>query len=152
EDIFGNEIKTINEELVYYNTAEAELKSIIINEFLAKGQPEFVELYNRSDHNIDLSGWTISNKRSSAEIGEKVGANVSAASNKAFDRIIPIGENLILRPGEYLLVTAAPSLAGRLDNGVYISNLPALNNSEDAIYIQNTNGTVIDSIYYNANF
>src|SRR5699024_7968201 len=59
-DIFGNRSSRENKQITYVLLEEANPKDIIINEIMANpdaGTPEFVELFNRSDKNIELSGW-----------------------------------------------------------------------------------------------
>src|SRR5699024_10439644 len=59
-DIFGNQSSPESKKITYVHLEKAKPRDIIINEIMANpdaGTPEFVELLNRSDKNIELSGW-----------------------------------------------------------------------------------------------
>jgi hypothetical protein len=134
QDVFGNTIAETSPEATFISFTDPEPGSIIINEFLynraGAGGAEFVELFNPTDQNFDLSGWTIGD-----------------ASNTA-----TIDDGVQLRAGGYLVITDNPSLANITDNAVFLSNFPSLNDDEDAIYIQDENAVTIDSLFYSPRF
>lgn len=134
QDVFGNTITEATREVTYLSFTDAQPGDIVINEILysreSAGSPEFVELLNRTDQNFDLSGW---------KLGD-------ASSTTTLDTGIQ------LRAGEYLVITDDASLANVLDNGVFLSSFPSLNDDEDAVYIQSDNATTIDSLFYTTEF
>ena len=130
QDVFGNTIATATREIIYVPFSDAQQGDIVINEILysraGAGAPEFVELYNRTNQNFDLSGWRIGDASSTATLDS----------------------GTRLRAGEYLVITDNASLAEIVDNSAYVSNFPSLNDDKDAVYIQNERDTRIDSLFY----
>lgn len=134
EDLFGNvQIEQIVD-LIYVEVSEAEQQSVVINEILYRRKdalsPEFVELYNPTNFNFDLSGWTFSD----------AGVTVN------------IPDGVLLNAGEYVVLTDNESLANALEKGIYLSNFPSLNDSGDELVIRNTFGITIDSLFYTSNW
>lgn len=116
------------------NTVQANYKDVIITELLADPSPrvelpevEFIEIFNRSSHEFNLNGWTISDGSSTARLGNK-----------------------ILHPGEYLLIV--PSFAAEefssFENVASVSSFPSLNNTGDLITLRSAAGVTIDSVHY----
>jgi len=105
-----------------------------LNEFMKNpksGQCEYIEIFNLSDENIKLGDFGLSdeNKDNAVFFPESTAA-----------------------PGSFI-VMAKDSLifnfSGVLISDVFIaSGLPALNNTEDTIYLLARNGSVVDSILY----
>jgi hypothetical protein len=130
QDIFGNKSSENKRELNYIEIAEAATGDIIVNEIMNNPGPnsaEFVELYNRSDKNIDLSNWTFSD-----------------ASNA-----VDIPSDVILKKGTYLTLTGSPSFAQTVEPTLMLSGFPNLNNSEETLSLYNAKGQLIDSLRYN---
>lgn len=110
-------------------------KDIIFNEVFADETPqiglpasEYIELYNRSQKAIDLSGWTLSN-------GTTVGR-------------LPA---LLLAAGEYIILAPANSLTLFTTGGrkaISPSAWPALGNNEDNLGLRNATGLLIDTLDY----
>lgn len=110
----------------------ANWKDVIITEVMADPTPvvalpeaEFVELFNRTDRELDLAGW-------------KVSDGSSAAALPSFN----------LQPGAYALLTADAQAFAGVSNVIEVPNLPSLNNTGDHIVITSTTGVVVDSIRY----
>ena len=129
-DIFGNLIEPVFRAIHYFELSDAKPKDLVINEILYRraqtGDPEFIEIYNRTENNIDMSGWVFSD------------ASVSAQ--------LPPGT--VIRGGDYLVFTDSNSFAVQDERVRYLSNWPGLNNNGDAVIIRNENGIVIDSLFY----
>ncbi len=118
----------------YYTTTPASFRDIIFNELFPDPTPvvglpeqEFVELYNRSSNNINLSGLKFSDISSTATLG-----------------------NAILLPGEYIILcriqdTALFSPFGKV---MGLSPWPSLNNSSDSLWLRDAGGNIIDFVYY----
>lgn len=113
----------------------AEYRDIIINEIMVDPSPvvglpekEFVEIFNRSEKTIDLTGWTI--KDASTTRGT-----------------LP---NSSLAPGEYAIICKNADAAEFQGYGKVIiaSTLPSLNNDADSIILRTAAGELIDAIYY----
>ncbi|MEX0719853.1 MAG: lamin tail domain-containing protein [Balneolaceae bacterium] len=130
EDIFGNKLITASVELEFIAFSESFYSDVIINEILYRRasaeSPEFIELYNNTSRNFDLTNWSFSDAISKATI--------------------PAGN--YLRSGEYIILTDQEDFAEEMGNGVYLSSWPSLNDDEDAVVIKDNNGNVIDSLLY----
>ncbi|HET8864825.1 MAG TPA: lamin tail domain-containing protein, partial [Gracilimonas sp.] len=130
QDIFGNLLTSAFTELVYTEFSPSTYGDVIVNEILYRraraGSEEFVELYNRTDQNFDLSNWIFQDATGSSTI--------------------PNGTQI--RGGEFVVLTGLESFANEIEDAVFLSGFPALNDDEDAIVIRNQDGTLIDSLFY----
>ncbi|MCH2450267.1 MAG: lamin tail domain-containing protein [Gracilimonas sp.] len=130
EDIFGNIRASLSTELEYTEFYPAEFGDVIVNEILYRRESadseEFVELYNKTEKNFNLSNWTL--------------------SDAAGSTTIPEGTEI--RSGEYLVLTGLKAFANEIQYGVYLSGFPSLNDDEDAVVIRNEDGIMIDSLFY----
>lgn len=129
-DLFGNIQNEQVVRLTYVDLEQAEPLSVVFNEILYRRtdavSPEFVELYNPTASNFDLSGWIFSDAGSSV--------------------LLPSAT--ILRAGEYLVLTDKEEFAQSLDNGIYLSGFPSLNDDGDELVLKNEAGITIDSLFY----
>ncbi|MBO6795079.1 MAG: lamin tail domain-containing protein [Balneolaceae bacterium] len=129
-DLFGNIQNEQVLSLTYVEVGEATPLSVVFNEILYRRadavSPEFVELYNPTDSNFDLSCWTFAD----------AGSNVQ------------IPANTILSAGEYLVLTDLEDFAQSLDNGMYLAGFPSLNDDGDELILRNEHGITIDSLFY----
>lgn len=110
-------------------------RDIVINEIMADPSPvvglpekEFVEIYNRSNQAIDLTGWTIKD----------------ASTTKG---TLPAST---IEPGAYAIIckSADASLFSPFGQVIIASTLPSLNNDADSIILRNAQGELIDMVYY----
>ncbi len=112
--------------------------SIIINEFMNipnAGFPEWIEIFNAGNSEINLKNWSISDL-----LPNETGAIISS-------------DDLIIYPGEYLIIANAPGQISFTDSiNIVNAKFGALGNSEDGIILREANGKIIDSISYNANW
>lgn len=106
---------------------------VVINEILFNPKPggvDFVELFNQSEHVINLQGWTLGNRLISSDI-------------------------LILHPQRYLaLSTSSPILLQHYRTAEQqelhqMPSLPAYPNQQGNVLLH-AGTTLIDSVYYNA--
>ena len=129
-DIFGNMMEPVTVTVRYLEFGEAEPKQIVINEILYRrlqaGSPEFVEIYNRSDQNFDLSGWKLS---------------VATGSTT-----IPDGTAIL--ENDYLVFTDSPAFAAGSEKMILLPGFRSLNNTGDAVVLRNGSDVPIDSVYY----
>lgn len=109
--------------------------SIIINEVMyapKSPEPEWVELYNRTEQPINLKNWRIGDSQT----------------------LKTITIDFVINPNDFVLIASKdtifsiyPWLSSNV-NKVLILSLPALNNDEDAVRIYDQYGNLIDSVYY----
>ncbi len=104
---------------------------IVINEIMyapSTGEPEWIELYNRSSAAWNLQSWKVSDNASSVTISESVS----------------------IAPGEFLILTDNISISNfyTIPSQVVVVNLPSLNNTGDEIRITDASGKKIDSLEY----
>lgn len=133
-DIFGNVMSTQQRSVVYYHVEKAQPGDVVINEFMYNEPDDYsryIELYNRSEKIIDLSGW-------------------SQANNTGTRRILTEVTTL-LHPAEYLVITPDENLLHFFpDLPIVIAGnrISALKNGGDNIVIVNRESLVIDSLSY----
>lgn len=130
-DLFGNTLLNTTQEFKYLQIDNARSRQIVINEILynpgTEGKADFIELYNTTNKNFNLTDWIIGD----------------------YSTEIAIEEPLNLEAGEYVVLTGNQNFAAGIPNGKAISGFPALNNNTpDDIYIRNKNGLTIDSLRY----
>ncbi len=134
KDLAGNEMTAIAKPFLYFENFPVFYKDVIITEIFADPSPqiklpnaEYIELFNRSEHAIDITNWTFTDGSSQAIFTAK-----------------------ILLPNKYLILTSTTNAASFFTYGdvLSLSNFPTLNNSGDALVVRNAAGLVIDSVNY----
>ena len=105
---------------------------VVINEIMyapSSGEPEWIELYNRTQENVNLHGWKFSDNSTTVLIIRS-------------DKIIP--------PGSFIVVAKDSSILNyySVPSEIIEFNLPALNNTGDAVVIKDSLGIIIDSLFY----
>ncbi len=135
QDIFGNQMPDTTITLTYFEITPAIKNEVVINEILYRRKdelsPEFVELFNPTNKNFDLSGWEL----------------IDAGNNDA-----KIPEGIFLPAGEYIVLTDREEFANGLSNAIYLSDFPSLNDSGDEVIIKNADGVTIDSLFYESSW
>ena len=135
KDLIGNEIISTQQNFLYFIPTPVLVKDLIISEFFPDPSPvislpdqEFVEIYNRSKNPIDVAGWKLTDRSSTATLPSQ-----------------------IILPQEYWIVTSssATSLFTPLGKTLGVSNFPTLNNSGDKIILLDPTGLKVDSLTYN---
>ncbi len=110
---------------------------VVINEIAyhpTQGQPEWIELYNRTDSTIfNLRKWRIADRTSSIRITL---------------------DTVLFYPHSFAVLCPTDTLRDffTIDSGLVIVHLPSLNNSDDDLRLIDSMGTVIDSVYYKSNW
>lgn len=107
---------------------------IVINEVLFNPKPDgvdFVELYNRSGHTINLQGWHIGNR---------------ILSNQLF--LLDVAQYLVVTTDRDITRVHYPSAI--LDPAIVLPSLPAYANQQGIVTITDENGMLIDSLHYHA--
>jgi len=133
-DIFGNVMEPVSLSIRYLDFGEAAPGDIVINEILYRrlraGAPEFIEIFNTTDQNVDLSGWILSDDSGNA--------------------VIPNG--VAIRENDFLVFTDSESLAGGSEKVIYMPDFPSLNDNGDAVVLKNPDAAVIDSLFYQSDW
>ena len=134
KDLAGNEMITITKPFLYFEIFSVSHKDVIITEIFADPSPqiklpnvEYIEVFNRSEHAIDLNSWILTD-------GSSIG-------------IFP---SKILLPNTYLILTSATSATDFASYGdvLALTNFPTLNNDGDALVIRSSTGLMLDSVNY----
>jgi hypothetical protein len=134
EDNAGNAMSATNVTFQYFPVATPVYHDVVINEIMADPSPvvglpntEFIELYNRSAGNFDITGWEFGDGSSAGTIG-----------------------NYVLPAGGYVIVCAHAdtSLFTPFGNRVGISSFPSLNNAGDNLKLYDASGNILDSVNY----
>lgn len=130
----GDEVSLNNKKIFGFrvNPASGKYNDLVINEIMfapSQGEPEWIELFNRSAATVNLKGWGISDKISRADITHK---------------------DLFLKPGSFIVICRDSSVRKYYDipSEVVACSLPSLNNTGDMIVIQDSTGITIDSLEY----
>ncbi|MGC8654316.1 MAG: lamin tail domain-containing protein [Candidatus Kryptoniota bacterium] len=109
-------------------------RDIVINEIMyapSRGESEWIELFNPTDRFINLKGFT-------------VGDNSSA-------KAIISSTDYIASPSSYVIVAHDTSFFSahlKVTGKVFVTALPQLNNTGDAVVIKDESGKTIDSVAY----
>ena len=121
---------------------DADSLDIVINEILYNPKPEgvdYVELYNRSQKNIDLSHVYIANRNSSNIISSI--QQISA-------------ESILLFPKDFMVVTTDPVAVKKQyittnpDAFIAVSSMPSFSDDAGEVIILNGQGNIIDEVDY----
>ncbi len=110
----------------------ALFNDLVINEIMyapIQDEPEWVELFNQSNYAVNIKGWRIYDRTSSAVIAK---------------------ESFVINPDAYIVIARDSSIKEfySFDSPFAILNLPSLNNTGDAVVIKDSLGYVIDSLFY----
>ena len=109
---------------------------IVINEIMyapSTGEPEWIELYNRTSESISIRYWKISDESTTVTLIPK---------HILDDIVVPAFSFFVIsKEGDITNYYNVPS-------GIFVENIPTLNNTGDNIVLKDFNGTEIDSITY----
>jgi hypothetical protein len=111
-------------------------QSVVTNEIMyapIKPEPEWIEIFNRSNDTIDIKSWSV---------GDLAGNALSIASTI---RVAP-DSLIVLTSNDSLLRLARPHLSTRAVT--YKTPLPTLNNDAGAVILKDARGQTIDSLFY----
>jgi hypothetical protein len=105
---------------------------VVINEIMyapTTGEPEWIELYNRQAFPINLKNWEFSDNAST---------------------VIITTQSVEIPANSFVVLTRDSSLLNfyNVQSAIIELNLPALNNTGDAVVIKDSIGIVIDSLFY----
>jgi len=138
QDLFGNTLASSSQMFELFRFQQPRPGDVIINEILyqkaANSDVEFVELFNRSNRDIDLNLW---------QLGDS-GGNPSFIDAPGQVSVIPIPAN------EFLVLTNDESFASTSSDIIAVRGFPSLNDDEDAVFIRDGQGKTIDSLFYSS--
>ncbi len=98
------------------------------------GEPEWIELFNRSEEAINLLGWSVK--------------DILTTPATAL-----INSDLIIQPGSYVVLTRDSSILNFhrfIPSSIFKISLPVLNNDIDGVILRDQRGLTIDSVLYNS--
>jgi hypothetical protein len=123
-----------NDSQIRQLTIESEISPVVINEIMYRpvsGQPEWIELFNHGNTDINLDQWSLADFRDTVKI----------ASGQQY-----------IRTGDYLVLTGDSVFleihAVGPEQVVIISSFPSLNNDFDDLFIYSPSFRVIDHVLY----
>ena len=133
--VFSPDQDTTNNEL--YKTIEPGLpaQSIVVNEIMytpVGGEPEWIELFNRTNLIINLNGWKIND----------VFSTPATAT---------INEDVFIQPNSSLILSRNISIYDYhrlIPSEVFVLPIPTLNNDVDGVVLKDIRGLQMDSVLY----
>lgn len=138
QDIFGNTLTSATTDLEYTVFSPVNRRDVIINEILYRRasaeSAEFIELYNRTANNFNLTGWIFSDATGSTTIPEGT--------------IIKSNEYVVLTDSEEFATGGAFAKAKANAKVIYLAGFPSLNDDEDAVVFKDESGMIVDSLFY----
>jgi hypothetical protein len=129
EDLFGNKAGTVSASVRFFEFAMAAPGDLVVNEILyrpASGEFEFVEIFNRSNHTVNLTGWQISSENRNAVIQKQA----------------------YIRAGDYAVLTQNGAVFQSDNKFFQISGFPSFRVSGDAVTLKSPEDITIDSLFY----
>ena len=117
-----------------YNVVEVEAlyNELIINEIMyapGNNEPEWIEIYNRSNRIINIKKWKIGDPTQLVELSK---------------------EDFYLDPMEYLVISDDQTISNyhQINSKLLVKALPTLNNNGDEIILKSNQNKTIDSVKY----
>ncbi len=131
-DVAGNAMPPTSVPFLFFQARPVFPKDIIITEMLPDPVPqvglpnaEYIEIYNRSAHPVDVSGWRLSDESSTATFPSQ-----------------------IMLPGSYWVVTSTAAASLFTGPVMGVGNFPTLNNGGDVLVLRDATHQRIDSLRY----
>ena len=109
---------------------------VVVNEIMyapSTGEPEWIELYNRTSNSINLKNWKFSDASSTITITTQ-------------NKFVPANSFIVISKDSSILNYY------NVPSEIIVTNIPALNNTGDAVVIKDVLGIKIDSISYLPNW
>lgn len=130
-----NEANNTVKKIISILPSPFSFNSIVINEIMyapKSPEPEWVELYNRTNRSINVKNWRIGDSQT----------------------LRTINVDFVIGPNDFAVITSKDTLPAfypwlKTNAGkILIISLPILNNDEDAVRIYDLYGNLVDSVYY----
>ncbi len=134
---FAADQDTSNNRVSWEVVVGALPRQVVVNEVMfapLQGEPEWVELLNRSEQVLDLFGWQIQDSRPAA--ARQFGSTALRLSPGGY---VVVAEDSVRFRSRYPDVTVPVAAPGRW---------PRLNDGGDAVVIRDATGAVVDSVVY----
>jgi hypothetical protein len=114
------------------NKRSYNYNDVVVNEIMyapQNGEPEWVELYNKSDSTVNIKNWTITDENTITKI---------------------FNDNFYVPSKSYFVLSKDSIISNFYDisSPIVVLNLPTLNNTGDNIVIADSLGIVMDSVNY----
>jgi hypothetical protein len=109
---------------------------IVINEIMyapLTGEPEWIELYNKTSDTINIKNWKLSDANSTITL---------VPQNPSDDIIIPANSFFVITKDAII------NNYYSIPSEVLTASIPSLNNTGDAVVIRDIYNQIIDSVYY----
>ena len=110
--------------------------SIVINEIMfdpRTGEPEWIELFNNTNNEVNLNSWEISDVLASPTV------------------VRITNDDFYFQPKSFLVIAVNSKIFDYYDSipsPIFYVSIPALNNDKDGVVIYDKRGAVIDSVFY----
>lgn len=134
-DVNTNDDDTTNNKYILELNPSYSKNTLVVNEIMyspGNYEPEWIELYNNSDYEIDLFNWSVGD----------------VLTNPVFKSI---NNSLLIKSKEYLIISKSNSIYNfhrNIESRVIELSFANLNNDEDGVVIKDFNGKTIDSLRY----
>ncbi len=134
--IVYNEDDNLNNNTKYFSFVVyppgSNYNDVVINEIMyapSSGEPEWVEIFNKTGSSINLKSWIFSDAGNSIKITK---------------------EDKYLNSSAYLVISKDSSIQDfySIPSDIIAVNLPSLNNTGDAVVLKDSLGVIIDSLIY----
>ncbi len=138
EYMHNNDTKSANNQLECILLQSYPEKSLVVTEIMYRpesGEPEWIELYVITD-SLDVRGLQIHDAGHSCKI-------------ELPQRIMFYGGEYIIVAQDSSVIQSYNQLQGHL---IVLKDLPALNNGSDSVRVMNFDGSVIEELYYSADW
>ena len=127
----------------FYLAQEADSLHILINEVLFNPRPggvDFVELYNNSNHHINLNNWRLADEE-----------------DGILRQKLILKENYVLRPNEYLVLTSDTETLhadypSSKKNRFITVDMPSMPDDEGEVILLDSFANIIDKVAYSDKF
>lgn len=123
-----------NKAYVLVNIVEkpASYTDVVINEIMyapANDEPEWIELYNRTDHTVNLKNWKVTDNSLTATITTS---------------------DFLLQPYEYVVASSDATISSYYTNtlNLIVKALPSFSNTGDDVVLKSGANTTVDSVKY----
>ncbi|MCZ7615704.1 MAG: lamin tail domain-containing protein [Ignavibacteriaceae bacterium] len=133
--VFNPDEDTTNNKLYKFIEPGLPALSVVINEIMYSplgGEPEWIELFNRTELSINLNGWKIK--------------DVFTTPTE-----VQIEEDIFIEPYSYFILSRSSTIYNYhrfIPSEVYVISLPSFNNDIDGVVIKDDRGLAIDSVLY----
>jgi len=136
--IFSEDENLLNNELIdafVVFPPGNNFNDVVLNELMytpSSGEPEWIELFNKTDSPLNLKKWRIKDLTTTTTI---------------------TNNDIIIPPASFIILTDDSTIINfyNISSEIIQLNLPSLNNTGDAIAIIDSLGVLIDSVLYSPN-